>query len=177
MENDPGLNVPPPLPAASIRSALPRKTGSGWKAAALILGALLLLSGMWNLQHLVFDFLRTGSLSRMAGPRLEELIMEENQSAEKIAVIPVEGIIHASEALGGDGYSMVQRIQDQLKIAERDDHVKAVLLKVDSPGGEVLASDDCSGREGRDSDKNHRRNLQDNRGCSLKFLLHRGEPS
>jgi protease-4 len=37
---------------------------------------------------------------------------------------------------------MVQLIEDQLKLAGRDEHVKAVLLKVNSPGGEVLASDD-----------------------------------
>src|SRR4029077_17430498 len=33
---------------------------------------------------------------------------------------------------------------DQLKIVGRDHAVKAVLLKVDSPGGEVMASDDIS---------------------------------
>jgi protease IV len=37
---------------------------------------------------------------------------------------------------------MVDLIKAQLKRAEEDDHVKAVILKVDSPGGEVLASDD-----------------------------------
>jgi protease-4 len=33
-------------------------------------------------------------------------------------------------------------VEDQLKLAGKDDRVKAVLLKVNSPGGEVLASDD-----------------------------------
>jgi protease IV len=37
---------------------------------------------------------------------------------------------------------MVRLIEQQLKAAGRDDRVKAVLLKVNSPGGEVLASDD-----------------------------------
>src|SRR5262245_15714229 len=37
---------------------------------------------------------------------------------------------------------MVEFIQDQFKFAARDSRFKAVLLKVDSPGGEVLASDD-----------------------------------
>ena len=37
---------------------------------------------------------------------------------------------------------MVDVIKAQLKRAEEDDRVKAVILKVDSPGGEVLASDD-----------------------------------
>src|SRR5690242_15201400 len=39
---------------------------------------------------------------------------------------------------------MVEIIKAQLKHAEDDSHVKAVLLKVDSPGGEVLASDEIN---------------------------------
>jgi protease-4 len=39
---------------------------------------------------------------------------------------------------------MVDVIEDQLKLAAKDPKVKAVVLKVDSPGGEVLASDDIS---------------------------------
>ena len=37
---------------------------------------------------------------------------------------------------------MVEYIRDQLELAQKDDAVKAVILKVNSPGGEVLASDD-----------------------------------
>jgi protease-4 len=39
---------------------------------------------------------------------------------------------------------MVDLIRAQLKRAEEDDRVKAVILKVDSPGGEVLASDEIN---------------------------------
>jgi protease-4 len=42
----------------------------------------------------------------------------------------------------GRGFSMVDVVEEQLKRAENDKSVKAVLLKVNSPGGEVLASDD-----------------------------------
>jgi protease-4 len=37
---------------------------------------------------------------------------------------------------------MVDVIQAQLDEAKKDDHVKAAILKVDSPGGEVMASDE-----------------------------------
>ena len=37
---------------------------------------------------------------------------------------------------------MVTLVKGQLARAAEDDAVKAVLLKVDSPGGEVLASDE-----------------------------------
>jgi protease-4 len=39
---------------------------------------------------------------------------------------------------------MVDYIRDQLKVAEKDEKVKAVLLKVNSPGGEVMASDEIN---------------------------------
>jgi len=76
-----------------------------------------------------------------ATTHLQEVVVEQGQSGDKIAVIPVEGIITSSGFQGG-GYSMVRLIEDQLKLASRDRRVKAVLLKVNSPGGEVLASDD-----------------------------------
>src|SRR6185369_15122333 len=41
-------------------------------------------------------------------------------------------------------YGMVDYIKDQLKSAAQDDRIKAVVLKVNSPGGEVLASDEIS---------------------------------
>ena len=58
-------------------------------------------------------------------------------------MVDVDGII-TSRAIDQGGYSMVDVIKAQLKRAEEDDRVKAVILKVDSPGGEVLASDEIS---------------------------------
>jgi protease-4 len=37
--------------------------------------------------------------------------------------------------------SMVQEVVSQLRLAEKDDNVEAVILKIDSPGGSVTASD------------------------------------
>ncbi len=78
-----------------------------------------------------------------AGPRLEEVITEDNDASGKIAVVEIDGII-TGRVIDQGGYSMVDVIKAQLKRAEEDDRVKAVILKVDSPGGEVLASDDIS---------------------------------
>jgi len=52
----------------------------------------------------------------------------------------VDGIITSHEA-DEAGNNMVDVIKAQLERASEDRHVKAVILKVDSPGGEVLASD------------------------------------
>lgn len=72
---------------------------------------------------------------------LEEVVTEDNGAKDKIAVIEVAGVI-ASEALDRSGHDSVDLIKEQLGRAEDDEQVKAVLLKVDSPGGEVLASDE-----------------------------------
>jgi protease-4 len=67
--------------------------------------------------------------------------LENNKSQNKIAVITVDGIItsHDSDEAGNN---MVDVIEAQLDRARDDKRVKAVILKVDSPGGEVLASDE-----------------------------------
>ena len=77
------------------------------------------------------------------GGSYEEVTVENNRSENKIAIIDVDGII-TSQRWEPSGHDMVERIAGQLKIAAKDKSVKAVILKVDSPGGEVLASDDIS---------------------------------
>jgi protease-4 len=81
--------------------------------------------------------------SRVVGPRLDETVLEDNDASAKIAVIDVDGVITGSPA-SQEGYSMVDVIKAQLDRAREDDRVKAVILRVDSPGGEVLASDEIS---------------------------------
>jgi protease-4 len=115
------------------------KTGRGWMITALVLGFLLLLSVMGSFVSAFFSVI-TSAEGFTGETRLQEVTLERNRAADKIAVIPIQGII--SSGFDGSGSSMVQLVEDQLKLAGKDDHVKAVLLKVNSPGGEVLASDD-----------------------------------
>lgn len=77
------------------------------------------------------------------GPRLDEVVVEDHSGSDKIAVIPIEGIISSRMAERG-GFNMVEIVKAQLKRADKDDDVKGVILRVDSPGGEVLASDDIA---------------------------------
>lgn len=78
--------------------------------------------------------------SREVGPKLDEAILVNNDSRHKIAVISVDGII-SSHTGGSAGNNMVDVIKAQLDRAANDDQVNAVILKIDSPGGEVMASD------------------------------------
>jgi protease-4 len=81
------------------------------------------------------------SFQQTAGPRMEEVLIKQAPTRNKILVLPLEGIIMGG-SLDGIGYSLVDVLEAQLKRAREDRHIKAVILKVDSPGGEVLASDE-----------------------------------
>jgi protease IV len=112
---------------------------------ALVLLVLLVLSLAANMQQAVSSaFQVTPRTSRASGPRLEEAVIREARSNSKIAVVELDGII-TGDAIDSSGYTMVSYIKAQLKRAKGDEDVKAVILKVDSPGGEVLASDEIAG--------------------------------
>jgi len=61
----------------------------------------------------------------------------------KLLVISLRGVISDApdEQLFRTRPSMVQEFISQLRLAEQDEKIKAVLLKIDSPGGSVVASD------------------------------------
>ena len=64
----------------------------------------------------------------------------EDGAELKIAQISLRGIITSAEP-GSLGETMVDDLKLQLKQAVADDKVKSIVLYVDSPGGEVTASD------------------------------------
>lgn len=159
--SDPGSPVPPPppifaapppppagtkilvpaLPGQQMSTALPRKGSLAWLWWLLGVGTLLviayaafgLVSALGRVSHL-------GSYRSPGAAELTETVLEDHDSRDKIAVIPVDGVITG----GGEGGSLVDLIRNQLERAAEDNHVKAVILRVDSPGGEVLASDEIA---------------------------------
>ena len=111
---------------------------------AFVLIVLLGISVLMNLGHMVESlFTIKGVRTHTVGPRLDEVVLEDNDASSKIAVVPIVGII-TGQVIDRGGFSLVDIIKAQLKRADKDDRVKAVILKVDSPGGEVLASDEIS---------------------------------
>ena len=108
---------------------------------ALLLLVLLVVSAVANVGWFfgsVFNL--DGGRRRDAAPRLEEMVLQDNDSRHKIVVVDLDGII--SETSGRGGFDMVEILKAQFKRAQQDERVKAVLLRVNSPGGEVLASDE-----------------------------------
>jgi len=141
--NPPPFQSPPPVIVPPPPSA-PRKSRA-WMIIAIILFVMLGFSLLANFGQMFESLARLGGASRerTGGPRLDEVLLEDNHSSDKVAVIRVEGIITGGLGDRG-GFGMVDVIEAQLDRADKDKRVKAVVLKVDSPGGEVLASDDIA---------------------------------
>lgn len=70
----------------------------------------------------------------------DEQLLVEGSPSHKIAVIPLEGVISFGQATSL-GESIVEDLKQAFEQAESDDQVRAVVLQVDSPGGEITASD------------------------------------
>ena len=70
----------------------------------------------------------------------------QGTGADKILMLDVSGII----AEGKEGNlldrdeSMVARIKEELTLAADDEHIKAVLLRINSPGGSPVQSPACA---------------------------------
>jgi protease IV len=159
METPPLPNAvpPPPLtppPVITPPSPAKPRRSKGWMITSIILSVLLVFCVFLIFAMSVFRSIssglnpglrssfRTASL-REVGPRLEECVIEDNDSRRKIAIVTVDGII-TSRAENASGNNMVDVIKAQFERAKDDDRVKAVILKVDSPGGEVMASDEIN---------------------------------
>ncbi len=131
--------TPPVLPPNSMQP--PQRSGIGRRVFLFIfiLVTGLFILGGWVLVSSFGEFADT----MMAPPtnQYAEVTLRVGDSDERIAVIDVNGIITSYGALGDN---MVNRIKNQLDLAGADSHIKAVLLRIDSPGGEVLASDEIA---------------------------------
>jgi protease-4 len=123
-----------PLPPV----AQPKRTG--WIVYSVLATFFLLMSVMANFALLALLLSGSGSLFDDGHHRLyEEVYVQGDTSARnKIAVIHLTGIIYDGEMLDE---GVVGNIKTQLDQAVEDKHVKAIVLRINSPGGEVVASD------------------------------------
>ncbi|MEX1045581.1 MAG: signal peptide peptidase SppA [Chthoniobacterales bacterium] len=115
------------------------------KTGCVLLLLFLALCASVFFNFVLMAFVGAGSAEGMAArrfsPSLQEVAVEDGKAgAGKIAVIPVQGIIYTDTQTEW-GTSMVDDIKNALQTALEDDEVKAVVLAVNSPGGEVTAAD------------------------------------
>jgi protease-4 len=75
------------------------------------------------------------------GGKLKETILS-GEGKDKVLLIDISGMLTTSKSSGiFDGPSLPAQIKEELTKAEQDDHVKAVVLRINTPGGTVTASD------------------------------------
>lgn len=108
--------------------------------------AILGLSITLNVYLLVFSNL--GGVFGGGSQGITETVLVDGSLDEKIAVIPVTGVIMRPAA---------DRFDQMLTTAERDSHVKAIVIDVDTPGGAVTPSDEIYARIQRFKRQNPKR--------------------
>lgn len=111
---------------------------------AVLLLVMLGISLLWNLKYLVGSMVSLGPATAGGGNlQLQEVVVEDNRSSAKIAIVDVDGLIYGGY-VGAGRFSPVELVAQQLKRARQDPRVRAVLLRINSPGGEVLAADEIA---------------------------------
>ena len=102
--------------------------------------------------YLVIAMLILMMVTACSGPRiklfsdtidpLKEFTLE-GSGTDKILLIPVNGLIsdRPKKGLIHTSASLVEQIVSQINKAEKDKQIKAVLFKINSPGGTITASD------------------------------------
>jgi protease-4 len=100
----------------------------------LILGALVSLAGCINVDV---------DLGARRGHYTEKFVEGDAEADAKIALVDVQGILTSEQddSLLSIRESQVVALVEKLKLAEADKDVKAVVLRIDSPGGDVTTSD------------------------------------
>jgi len=130
--SQPDNNSIPPQPCASQ----PIKKRSGWRIFWGIFTGLSVLSNIVLLLAIIgMGVLLSGEFGGLSSGEEEqftETVLISGSRTEKIAVISIIGIIEDE---------MAQAVARQVQVAGKDPKVKAVIVKVDSPGGTVSASD------------------------------------
>ena len=88
------------------------------------------------------DFRRLGYAEERLPP-FREIVVQRGArtSSDRVAVVLMRGLI-SSSIPGNVSDSMVDDMRAALEQAREDSRVKAIVLEIDSPGGEVTASDE-----------------------------------
>lgn len=135
-----GMNSynPPPLPAA-FRPELPRRSVWPWVIGAMVLGGIglfvLMIVGVFSA---IAAGIKEGPSLAMRSRQFNKTVIRSGGSG-RIAHIDLEGIITASPSRGDT--SMVDDFRELVEAAVNDHTVKAIVIRINSPGGEVTASD------------------------------------
>jgi protease-4 len=106
----------------------PRRGGAGRWIVIIVL--LLVLS-----VSVAFNFMLLGASAGGAGTIIRQTTIEPGDGTNKIAVVPVEGLV-------GEGDATPAVFEQVLREVQKDPAVKALVVEIDTPGGSASASDE-----------------------------------
>jgi protease-4 len=147
--------IPPSPPPVYYSAPPPPPKGNGclWTVVVLLVLALLgsmfinFILGAGRGMEAMTDIAQMEPMSTVRPKRRFHESMEQegkSKSSDRIVRIDVEGVISSGsmgEGLFSAGMPMVEHLKRALEQAVNDSRVKAIVLRVNSPGGEVTASD------------------------------------
>jgi protease-4 len=119
---------PPPFGPPYPVYPAPARRSNGWR----ILWRLI--SGLFVLANIVLLLFLIGAIAMIitgGGPD-QKVVIRKGPANRKIVVINVAGIINGGQA---------DEFYRQIRAARQDDNVKGLIIRVDSPGGTISASD------------------------------------
>ncbi|MHC4989744.1 MAG: signal peptide peptidase SppA [Planctomycetota bacterium] len=110
---------------------------------ALLLGTAIAVVTLGGCTGVRFVIDAVPAEDRMTETVVMKAGSEQWDRSSKVALIDVSGLLLDSRQPGllADGESPVARFTEALTMAEADERVKAVILRINSPGGSVTASD------------------------------------
>jgi protease-4 len=132
----PGASQGPSAAGTAPAAPPPKKSSGVWK----VLVALLLLGSLAVNAVLVVALLGIVGMTDMEGlfsgggfeETYIERVVEKGPGSKKIAIIRIDGVVDEM---------MAESVRAEAERAARDDAVKAVILRINSPGGGLTASD------------------------------------
>ncbi len=103
----------------------------------MVLAALLLTAGCSPMT------LTLGGSPRDNALQAKVVEQAERPTRDRVAIVDLSGMIFNAQRPGlfGAGDNPVALLHERLEAARRDPHVRAVILRINSPGGTVTASD------------------------------------
>lgn len=136
-----GMNEPEEGSAPPILPQRPPETPPSSSSRYLFVFAMFVLAGVFIFGGWILSSFKefTNSMALPAQNEYTEVTLRAGDPNQRIQVIDVQGIITSYGPA-----NMVAEIKTQLKMARADKRVKAVIIRIDSPGGEVMASDEIA---------------------------------
>ncbi|HRK30677.1 MAG TPA: signal peptide peptidase SppA, partial [Tepidisphaeraceae bacterium] len=122
--------MPPPMHYPPMMMPPPPPRGGGFSKAILVTLATTIFGLSLTLN--LYLLLMTGLLGKGGMSGLSTSVERDGDAKQQIAVLPVHGLII------GKTYEQFDR---WMSVVENDTNVKALVIDVDTPGGEVTASD------------------------------------